>query len=438
MTVPRQMGHREVLHLAVPIVLSNLSIPLLGAVGTAVIGHLPEVHFLGGVAVGAQVFTLLFWGFGFLRMATTGFTAQAYGAADAGEVRATLARALMLASVCGLGLILLQTPLFRIAIALMEPSNAVAGVAREYLGLRVWAAPATLINIAFLGWFIGLHDTRTGLILQLWMNGLNIALAILFVQGFGWNVPGVALADVGAEWSAVALGLFLAWRKLGRVGGSVTLARLFDRDRLLRLFVVNRDIFIRTLCLLIAFFFFTAQGARSGDVVLAANAVLMNFQSFMSYGLDGFAQAAEAMVGGGIGRRDRAAVINAVRLSTMWAGGVALCYAIAYWAAGELLIDALTGQPAVRAAAMDYLPWLILSPLLSVWSFQLDGIFIGAVRSGDMVLCMLISVAAYLAVWALVSPFWGNHGLWFAFMVFMAVRAITLGWRFPRILTGLR
>lgn len=425
--------HGRVWLLAGPIIVSNLSTPLLGAVDTAVVGRLPDAAYIGGVALGAVIFNFLYWGFGFLRMGTTGFTAQAFGAGDADELRAALLRPALLALVLGLLLLVLQAPLGWIAFALLEASEEVEGFAGTYYGIRIWSAPAALLNYAVLGWLLGTQRARATLMLQVFLNGTNIVLDIAFVIGLGWGIAGVAWASVIAEVAAAGLGLAIIGRALRGAGGRWDPARMFRRDRLVALLRVNLDIFLRTLSLIVAFSYFTAQGAKMGDVPLAANAILMHLQAFVAYGLDGFAHAAEILAGGAVGARSRAAFRQAVRTSTVWALGTALGFAAVYALLGAPVVRLFTVIEEVRAAAIVYLPWLVLSPLISVWSFQLDGIFIGATRTGAMRNAMVLSLLAFLAaVWLLV-PIWGNHGLWLAFALFMATRAVTLGAAYPRL-----
>lgn len=429
----RRGWHRRVWSLAWPIILSNMSVPLVGAVDTAVMGHLPDPAYIGAVAIGAVIFSFLYWGFGFLRMGTTGFVAQAHGAKDAVEVRASLGRSLLLAAALGGAVLALHVPIGALALRLLEGTPQVEALAAIYYGIRVWSAPAALANYTLLGFFIGVQNTRTALVLQLALNGTNVLLDLLFVVVLGWGVKGVAFASLIAEYGAAALGLAAASAHLRRLGGHWQRNRLLDGARLRALVHVNLNIFVRTLCLIFAFAWFTNTGARLGEVVLAANAVLMQLQMFLSYGLDGFAHAAEALAGGAYGAGDRTAFRSAVRVSTLWAFLVATLYAALFAGAGPLIVQAMTSIDAVRGTALEYLPWLVASPLLSVWSFQLDGVFIGATHPVEMRNGMLLSLTAYLVATHLLLPLWGNHGLWLALMVFMVARALTLALWFPRI-----
>ncbi|MBN1239026.1 MAG: MATE family efflux transporter [Gammaproteobacteria bacterium] len=426
------LTHRAILAIALPIMISNVSTPLIGLVDTGVVGQIPDPAYIGAVAVGALIFNFVFWAFSFLRMGTTGMTAQAYGAGDGGEIRAGLGRALLIAAVAGLALIALEWPIREAAFAFIDGSADVERLAREYFDVRIWAAPATLANYALLGWFIGLGRTDIGLVLQLVLNLTNIALDALFVLGFGWDVRGVALGTLTAEIVAAVVGGAIAWRHARGFGGRWDLARLLLAERLKRTFAVNVDIMIRTLALLGAFTWFTAQGAKQGDVILAANAVLLHFVSFAAFFLDGLAFAAEALVGRAIGAAHRAGLVAAARMTTWWAVGAAAVLAAALAALGPAVIDLLTVDDSARAAAREYLPWAAAAPLLGVWAFQLDGIFIGATRTADMRNAMLMSFAIFIAAWWALTPY-GNHGLWAAFYVHYAARVGTLFYYYPRL-----
>ena len=426
------MDHRTVLRIALPVMLSNASTPLIGVVDTAIVGRIPDPAYIAAVALGALVFTFVFWGFGFLRMGTTGLTAQALGSGDTEELVAGLGRALLIAAVVGAALVGLQWPIREIAFALLEASDRTEGLARSYFDIRIWAAPATLANYALLGWFIGLGRTDIGLVLQLVLNIVNIALDAFFVLGLGLDVRGVALGTLFAEYFAALVGLAIAVRYMRRHGAQLRFGNLLVTERLKRTLAVNRDIMIRSLALIFVFVWFMAQGARYGDVTLAANAVLMQFVSISAYFLDGLAFAAEALVGRALGARDRAGFRAAVRVSTLWAVFVALLVSSVYFIAGPWVVDALTTDPETRAAARIYLPWAALAPLAGVLAFQLDGIFIGATRSVEMRNAMLFSTAVFVLAWWLLQP-WGNHGLWAALYVNYVARTFSLGWYYPAL-----
>ena len=429
---PQPVTHRAILAIALPIMLSNVSTPLLGAVDTAVVGQIPDPAYIGAVALGSLVFTFVYWAFGFLRMGTTGLTAQALGARDTDELVAALGRSLLIAGAAGVALITLQWPIREVAFSLMDGSPRVEALARSFFNIRIWSAPATFANYALLGWFIGLGRTDIGLVLQLLLNLANMALDLLFVLGLGWDVQGVALGTLLAEWTAALAGLIVATRHIHRIGGHWSLKRLLMPVQLKRTITVNGDIMVRSLALIFVFVWFMAQGARQGDVRLAANAVLMQLVSISAYFLDGLAFAAEALVGRAIGSAKRIGLTNAAYMTTLWAAGVAALLSLAFALFGATLIDMMTVDAGVRAAARAYLPWAAGVPLMGVWAFQLDGIFIGATRSADMRRAMLASLAIFMAAWWLLRP-WGNHGLWAALYVHYLARAATLSWYYPAL-----
>jgi len=426
--------NRRVWRLAGPIMLANITIPLLGAVDTAVVGHLDQVYYLGAVAVGSLIFNFLYWGFGFLRMGTTGFAAQAHGADDTVEAVDTLWRAMVIAALIGVGLLITQGLIIAGAMAIMDASANVDAHTRAYFAIRIWSAPAALANYVVLGWFLGMQNARAGLIIQVFINVINIVLDVLFVVGMGMAVEGVAIATVIAEYGGLALGAFMVHRALGRLGGeSIDWRRVLDPARMGHMIAINRDIFLRTLCLITAFAYLTIQSARLGDVILAANAVLLNMVTFMAYALDGFANAAQALVGRAVGEGSRSDYRGVVKASTVWALGFAVAFSLVYAATGSLIIDGLTGLEDVRAAARLALPWMILAPLVSVWGYQLDGIFIGAMQTLEMRNAMVLSLIVYLIAVEVFRPMYGNHGIWLGFTLFMVARGVTLGYYFPRI-----
>ncbi|MGI9382592.1 MAG: MATE family efflux transporter [Methyloligellaceae bacterium] len=427
------LSHAQVLAVAVPIILSNVTTPLIGVVDTAVLGQLGDPRYIGAVALGAMIFNMLYWAFSFLRMGTTGLTAQAEGGGRGTEVAATLMRALLLAGVVGGGLIVLQIPIGAAAFAILQGSDAVESGARSYLEIRIWGAPAALANFAVLGWFIGMGRAGTAFALQILLNGTNAALDALFVMEFGLGIEGVAMGTVLAESLAAGCGLWLALRELRRRGAQFERALILEPSALKRTFGVNTDIMIRTLCVLFAFSWFTAQSASQGDLLLAANAVLLHFSQVAAYFLDGFAFAAESFVGRAIGAGRRARYRQAVRVSTLWAVVLSFCVSLIFWFAGGLIIDVMTVNAEVRAVARLYLLWAVFMPVIGVASYQLDGIFIGATRTADMRNMMLLSAAIYLAAWAVLTAAFANHGLWAALMVFFVVRGVTLGVRLPAL-----
>ncbi len=424
--------HRQVWRLAMPMILSNISIPLLGLVDTAVVGHLEHAYYLGAVALGALIFSFVFWAFGFLRMGTTGLVAQAYGREEWQLSYDWLLRGVLLALLLALLLMLAQRWMLAFALYWLPGSAPVEHYAAEYFLIRIWSAPASLMNYVLIGWFLGMQYARGPLYLLLVVNISNIVLDLWLVLGLEMSVAGVAWASVGAEYLGMGVGIWLVRRRLAGMPCGYCWHRLLDWPALKRMLVVNQNIFIRTLCLLFSFAFFTAQGARQGDVILAANALLMNFQTFMAYALDGFAHAAEALVGKAIGRKNRQELAAVVRTTGLWSLLIALLFSVLYLLAGQWIVGLLTDIEQVYTAALQFLPWMILMPWVAVWSYWLDGVFIGATRSVQMRNTMLVSSGlVFLPAWYVLQP-WGNHGLWAALMIFMLARALTMGWSYRR------
>jgi MATE family multidrug resistance protein len=399
------------------------------------VGHLDQAVYLGAVATGATIFTVLFMGLNFLRMGTTGVTAQAFGARRGDAVRQALAQALGMGLLLALAMLVLQHWIVEVALEVLGPGPEVGRLAREYFQVRIWSAPASLANFVIVGWLLGMQNARGPLALTLATNAVNILLAVLFVTVLGLRVRGVALATLLAELVGLAVGTGFVRRELAAFPGHWQPAGLLDLGSYRRLAAINANLLLRTLSLMFVFAFITAQGARAGDVILAANAVLLNFQYFASYALDGIAYAAEALVGKAVGAADRAGLMQAVgrtlRWSVLFAGAFTLVYALL----GTTVVDALTGIEAIRQAARAYLPWLVILPLVSVWSFLYDGVFVGATRPREMRQVMMGSAAlVFLPAWLLARPL-GNHALWLAFTLFMAARGIGMHLWFRRMVS---
>ncbi|MCP5128660.1 MAG: MATE family efflux transporter [Pseudomonadales bacterium] len=429
------MNHAVIWQKAWPIILANAAVPLLGLADTAVIGNLGNLAQLGAIAFGAMIFSFIYWSFGFLRMGTTGFTAQAAGAGDEAEVRATLGRALLLSAALGAIIILLQWPLARLALALLDGSAAVESITRDYFSIRIWGAPATLSIFALTGCLIGLGRSRQLLAVQLFLNGLNIALDVLFAGVLGWGVEGIAVGTVLAEWLTVGMACVLVFSVLRqRRGDSEPFwpwHRIRNAEKALRLMAANSDILLRTLLLLFSFAWFTNQSAQFGDAVLGANHILLQLVSFSAFFLDGYAFVAEALVGEALGAGRREDLRLAVRRSSELALATALVLALLILCLGNYAIGALTDIAPVRAAAADVLPWAALYVLLSVAAFQLDGIFIGATHTREMRNAAFGSLAVFMLAWWWLTPLFGNAGLWCAFVVFVCARAASLALYYP-------
>lgn len=428
----------RVLRLTWPMILSNIATPLLGLVDTAVIGNLGTKVELGAIALGSVIFSFLFWTFGFLRMGTTGMTAQALGGKNHQEVRATLLRALLLAGGIGLIIVVAQLPFAWIAFRLLGGSAEVESSALLYFHIRIWGAPFALSVFVLLGWFIGLQRTRTALILQVILNGTNILLDVAFVAGLRMGVAGVALGTALSNVVAVVAGIYIARKELYRLTGSARLfnidkALILNRERLMHTFRVNRDIMIRTIMLVFGFTWFTNEGAQMGDTILAANTVLMQFISFAAFFLDGIAFTAETLVGEAVGRGRRGELARAVKVTTLSAAVVAGCLTLLYAFAGRPIIFALTDIDAVRDASLVYLPYAILTPIVGFWCWQLDGIFIGATWTGAMRDAAILSIIAFMAAWYPLANWYQNHGLWISFMCYFIARAFFLAVYYPAL-----
>lgn len=424
------LTHRRVLAIALPIVASNATIPLLGAVDTGVVGRMGQAAPIGAVGLGAVILMSVYWIFGFLRMGTSGLVAQSHGAGRPGESGAHLVRALAVALAVGLAYVAVQGPLSAAAFRLAPASAEVEALARQYLAIRIWGAPATIGMYALTGWMIATERTRAILAVQMLINTINIGLDLWFVLGLGWGVRGVAAATLIAEMAGLALALWIA---RGALAAGLAQAGLFARDRLAQLGRVNGDIMIRSVLLQGSFTSFVFFGAAQGDVTLAANQVLMQFLEITAFALDGFAFSAEALVGQAVGARRPGAVRRAAVLTSQWGVGGALLLGLSFAVGGGAIIDLLATAPAVREEARAFLPWLALAPVIGIASWMFDGIFIGATRTAEMRRAMIQAVAVYAVALAALPPIWGNHGLWAALMVLNATRGLTMARLYPAV-----
>lgn len=420
----RQGLHPRIWALAWPMLLSNITAPLLGLVDTAVVGHLPDPAYLAAVALGSNFFMFLYFSFNFLRMSTTGLASQSAGAGDNALV--VLARAGLLALAIGTALILFITPLRELGLTLLGGNDRIQALARDYIDIRILGAPAALANFALIGFSIGLHNTRVPLVMTVTMHSTNALLDFLLVTKLGLDVKGVAMASLAAEYLGLAVGLWLLRERIAAGLRHWPANALRQLEPLLQLLAVNRDIFLRTLALLTVFFFFTAQGARLGETILAANAVLITFMLVLSNALDGFANAAEALVGDAHGRGDGVGMDRAVRATGIWSAGMALLMMLGFLAGGEPLIRLLTDITEVRELAISYLPWMLLLPLTASGCFWLDGVFVGATLARGMRNAMLVAtLLCFFPVWWLTRD-WGNHGLWFSLNALMLARTLLM------------
>ena len=432
MNSPSNVTTRQVFAIAGPAMIANLTTPLIGIVSTTAIGRLGDATLLGGVAMASVIFDCMFWLFAFLRMGTVAFTAQSLGAGETSELRAHLARGLVVAAIIGTALILLQVPTSIVVLDAMGGSGGVTRAAKTYFAIRIWSAPLALGNYVVLGWLIGQARAMLALSIQVAINLINMMITVLLVLVLDMGIAGAASAAVVAEGAGLLLGLVIAWHLMQRQL-TVPRAVLFDRDRLMRMLAVNRDIMIRTAALITAFLFFTAQGARSGDLTLAANAVLNNFLMVSAFFLDGLANAAEQLCGRAFGARDRIAFSAATRLVVAWGFGFALAVALVFALFGPRFIDVMTASADVRLLARDFLIFVIASPLLAVFAFAFDGVYIGATWARDMRNLMLVSLAVFFTAWFALRSI-GNAGLWGALLAHYAARGGLQAARYPALL----
>ena len=432
METARRLDHK-IWGIAWPAILSNISVPLLGLVDSAILGHLGSSKYLGAVAVGAALLSFLYWGFSFLRMGTTGLVARAEGAGDSYGSILVLIRSSALALALAVLVILLHHPLISLGLALMSPAPELQTLAQSYAGIRIASAPAVLVTYTVVGWFIGRQNTRWPMLIVVITNGANIGLDFFLIMGLGMNSDGAALATVIAEYLGCGVALFAVYKQLPAIDTALLKGDLLDVSAYKQLLNSNRHLFVRTICLLFSFAFFIAQGENYGNEVLAANTLMMQLLMLAAYGMDGFAFAAEGLAGQRLGGRDLLAFERAVKRCTLWTMATALAMSLSFALLQPLLIDVLTGIDSVKELMSQFFPWLIVLPLLAAPSYLLDGVFIGAAETRYMMSTMLLSVGlVYLPLWYLFSGL-GNHGLWLAFTGFNLARGVSLYYWYRRL-----
>lgn len=424
--------HRRVLKIALPMVLSNATVPILGAVDTGVIGQLGDAALIGAVGIGAVILAAVYWVFGFLRMGTTGLVSQAYGANDQLEVSVLLTRALLIALAGGLAIIILQAPLIWLAFEMAPASQRVEEFAQSYISIRVYSAPFAIALYGLTGWLIALERSKAVLVLQIVINGTNVVLDFWFVLGLGWGVEGVAFATVTAEIFGFFLALYLC-RDAFKGPNWKNWPRVFDKERLLYMLKLNANITVRSVLLLAVMISFAFLGARQGDDILAANHILMQFIEITAFALDGFAFSAEVIVGQAVGAKARDHLRQGVVLSFIWAGIASLILASAFLFFGPHIVAIMASAQDVRASAAAYLPWMALAPIVGVVAWIMDGVFIGATRSADMRNMMILSTLIYLVAVLILLPLYGNHGLWGALLISYGARGLSLLSRYPSL-----
>jgi multidrug resistance protein, MATE family len=420
--------HREVLRIAIPMMVAHISTPLVSLVATGVIGQLGDEALIGGVALAAVIFDVLFISFNFLRGATTGFTAQALGAGDRRFEQRMLLGGLLIAIVSGFLILLLHVPIGVGGLAVLGAEGAVAEAARTYFGWRVWSAPFVLFNFVIFGWIIGRGEALTAMLLQTLLNGLNLVLSFWWVLGLGWGVAGVALAGLVAEAVTALAGLWLIVLRTDRHSWELP-----DLQSVKRLFAVNGDMMIRSFSLLIGLSFFTRQSGMLGIEILAANTILLRFYFFGVAFLDGIATAAEQLAGRAVGARYRPAFDRMVRLTTLWGFVFGAVVSFSFLLSGSWVIGLASPNATITGLSLTFLPYAALLPLFGVVAFQMDGIYIGATWSREMRNLMLLSLALYFAAWAILQPLFGNHGLWISLILFQSARSIAFRWMLPRL-----
>jgi len=415
--------NREILALAIPNILSNISVPLLSTVDTALMGRLSEMH-IGAVGVGAMIFNFVYWNFGFLRMGTTGMTAQAFGKGDQKEISLNLSRPVFVALILGGLILLLQNPLGQLSVQLMQTDDAVTPFIFTYFNIRIWAAPATLLIYVLMGWFFGMQNAVYPLLLTLFINIININFSYLFVFKLGWDIDGVAWGTVIAQYAGLFAAVCILVIKYPLLIRKISFIETTQWQAFKVFLRVNRDIFIRTFFLTFAFGFFYAKSSIFGAEILAVNVILLQYVNWMSYGIDGFAFASESLVGKYFGASDRKSFFRAVKLSFLWSFAMAAMLSFVYFVAGDRMLQVFTDQTDVIQSAQPYLFWMILFPLIAFACYIWDGIFIGMTASVAMRNTMAIALVIYLGSYYFLVPNLGNHGLWMSLLIFLAARGL--------------
>lgn len=425
---------REILKIAIPSIVSNITVPLLGLVDTTIVGHLGAASYIGAIAVGGMLFNIIYWVFGFLRMGTSGMTSQAYGQKDEAESMRILARSTSIGMLIALALIILQYPIERIAFTFINATPEVEGFASLYFRICIWGAPAVLGLYSISGWCIGMQNSRYPMYIAITQNIVNILVSLVLVYAFDMKIEGVAIGTLVAQYSGFLMAIWLWSSHFRHLLRYVHLSTLMAKGAIRRFFQVNRDIFLRTLCLVAVTMYFTSAGAKQGDVVLAVNTLLMHFFTFFSYIMDGFAYAGEALAGKHIGANDRPALHQMVRQLFVWGIGLSLTFTLFYGIGGEAFLSLLTNETSVINASSTYFYWVLAIPLAGFAAFLYDGIFIGATATGLMLRAMLVASVAFFLIYFGFRDVMGNHALWLAFIIYLALRGIVQGFLGRKIL----
>ena len=415
--------NKEILRLAIPNIISNISVPLLSTVDTALMGRISTLH-IGAIGIGVMVFNFIYWNFGFLRMGTTGITAQAFGAKRENEMILSLLRAMLIGLVIAFVVLIFQGGIERISFSLLNVSNKQVEIVSTYFNIRIWAAPATLSLYALMGWFFGMQNAIYPLILTILINILNIAFSYFFVFHWGMEAAGVAWGTVLAQYMGLFIGVFLFFFKYRYLLRRVKMTAVVELKALKRFFQVNGDIFLRTVCLTFAFGFFYSQSSGLGERVLAINIILLQFLNWMSYGVDGFAFASESLVGKYKGAGQFPLVHKTIRYSFIWGMVLAVLFSLAYWIFQPILLDIFTDDSLLKQEVLPYFFWVVLLPIVGTPCYIWDGIFVGLIASKAMRNSMILALAIYLLSYYALHTTYGNHGLWLALLIFLFVRGL--------------
>lgn len=425
----------KVLKLALPAIASNITVPLLGLVDTAIVGHLGNAQYIAAIAVGNTMFSMIYWFFSFLRMGTSGFTSQAWGARNWSESGVLLLRSLLIALFFGLFFCVVQKPLLHIIFRLMHTSLQVQEFATTYFRILIWGAPAVLALYSFMGWFVGMQNSRFPMYISILQNVVNVVLSFALVYGLHLNIEGIAWGTLVAQYAGVGMSLWLWWKYYGRIWKHIYFSSLWNKEALKRFFNVNKDIFLRTVCLIFVTVYFTSSGTSQGDYVLSANMLMMQFFVFFSYFMDGFAYAGEALAGKHLGAKNQKGLLDTVRKLFKCALVLVILFSLVYIAFGSKIISLLTNEPDVLREANRYLWWIYLIPLTGFSAFVWDGVFIGITRSQRMFASMLVATIVFFCLRLIFMPWYGNHGLWLAFVSYLLFRGLSqsvIWWRWHK------
>ena len=424
--IPQQMKqiNRQILRIALPSIVSNITVPLLGLVDVAIVGHMGDAVYIGAIAVGSMIFNVIYWIFGFLRMGTSGMTSQSFGRRDLADVVRLLLRSLTVALVVAALIILFRHPLLRLALAVVSPSPDITVFVHTYFDICVWGAPAMLCLYGLTGWFIGMQNTRIPMFISIMQNVVNIAASLSLVYVFGMKVEGVALGTLIAQYAGLFAAVLFLFISYGRLRTHYSAVGVFDFQAMCRFFSVNRDIFIRTLFIVAVNLFFLSAGASHGAVVLAVNTLLMQLFTLFSYVMDGFAYAGEALCGRYYGARNERMFLSAVRHLFVWGLILAVAYTALYASGGSAFLSLLTDDASVIASSAAYFPWAVAIPAAGMAAFVWDGVFIGVTATRGMMLSSIVSALLFFGVYLSLRGLWGNHALWFAFIVYLASRSV--------------